>query len=147
MYLPVGLYLKQTVDTVPRLPKAFLKSDTPGCETRMKKVALFLIVLIVFGLGVSVVSAGGYADPKSFEEWRPSSLADADKGNVVGMFNRAFVHLTGLYQSASGFVPTTFNYQPMTNRASPVYVAEEWTYGGYPYFTDEELGPISNRCG
>lgn len=101
---------------------------------------LIIVVLIVLGLLVSLASAGGYADPKIYDEWRPASVGEADALNVVGHFNRAIVHLTGLYERA------TF-YAPLTNRASPVYVEEEWMYGGYPYFTDAELGPVSNRCG
>lgn len=105
----------------------------------MRKTALIILLVLCI---VSVVSAGGYADPKSFEEWRPATIAQADSMNTVGLFNRAIVHLSGLYQSA-----VAFNYHPMTNSASPVYVAEEWSYGGYPHLTDADMGPISNRCG
>ena len=105
------------------------------------KARLVILILILFGLFISVVSAGGYADPKSFEEWRPATIAESDAMNVLGHFNRAFVHLTGLYSDAIS------NYKPMTNSASPVYVESEWTYGGYPFLTNAELGPISNRCG
>lgn len=128
----------------------------------MNLTRLIVITLVILGLLVSLVSAGGYADPKSYEEWRPATIAEADAGNVVGHLNRAIVHLTGLYVSTTHYAPVTniastiYNglfaatngvYSPMTNRASPVYVESEWTYGGYPYYTNEELGPISNRCG
>jgi|WetSurMetagenome_2_1015567.scaffolds.fasta_scaffold545927_2 hypothetical protein len=122
----------------------------------MKKMRIFLLALIVVGLAVSVVSAGGYADPKSFDEWRPTTVADADAGNTIGHFNRAFSHLSDVLYSGIVSTVNTVNplfastggvYSPKTNWASPVYVGEEWQYGGYPYYTDEQMGPISNRCG
>lgn len=90
----------------------------------MRKTALIILLVLCI---VSVVSAGGYADPKSFEEWRPATIAQADGMNTMGLFNRAFVHLTGLYDSIT--------YTPVINQAAPVY-EERLT-----------LGPISNRCG
>jgi hypothetical protein len=95
------------------------------------KARLVVLILILFGLIVSVVSAGGYADPKSFDDWRPATLAQADSMNTVGLFNRAFVHLTGLYSNA------VTSYVPITNRPAEVGWFEE-------YLT---LGPVSNRCG
>lgn len=96
----------------------------------MKPVAVILLVLIVFGLSTSIVSGGGYASPESYEEWRPATVAEADSLNVVGIFNRVFVGLTGLYNNASVVYP-------ITNTGSPVWFNEEYL----------NMGPLSNRCG
>jgi len=75
---------------------------------------------------------------------------------TIGHFNRAFSHLSDVLYSGIVSTVNTVNplfastggvYSPKTNWASPVYIGEEWQYGGYPYYTDEQMGPISNRCG
>lgn len=61
----------------------------------MKTLAILILGILLL---TATVSAGGYADPKVYDEWRPATIAAADAANVIGHGNRECIHLTGLYE-------------------------------------------------